>query len=372
MKGDRVVLDIRASILNRGNRKHWYIRYQVLFENKDAETKEESTKVLKDEKNFKYMQTQYLTAWMAKKKNELSLKKHSSKKFSYFYQKFLLQHESDKSYKNRLYVRNKVNECFGDMDVTKITRLMIKEYISTLQIKEASKRKYINCIAGVLEIAHDAEFIDKNLAKDITLKREHREEAIKPFSAKEVSLLMANSEGMLRNFIGIALNTGMRSGEILGLMHQDITNNRISVKRSISRGNITSPKTIGSIRDIPMFEAARPFIDEQRRGNKSLFLFNQNGKNIDDISFFRYQWDSLLKKCEIEYRTIYNTRHTFITAMLNSEKFKIMDIAAIVGHSSPQMIMTRYAGFIKDYHLKVDTNIDLFSDTSSDTLKFNA
>lgn len=55
-----------------------------------------------------------------------------------------------------------------------------------------------------------------------------------------------------------------------------------------------------------------------------------------------------------------STRHSFITAMLNSGKFKILDISAIVGHTSPQMIMSNYAGFIKDEHLKIDTNISLF------------
>ncbi|MFH1949004.1 MAG: hypothetical protein ABIJ02_07290 [Pseudomonadota bacterium] len=37
-----------------------------------------------------------------------------------------------------------------------------------------------------------------------------------------------------------------------------------------------------------------------------------------------------------------------------------MEIAAIVGHASPEMIMKNYAGFIKDNHLKIDTSIDLF------------
>lgn len=50
--------------------------------------------------------------------------------------------------------------------------------------------------------------------------------------------------------------------------------------------------------------------------------------------------------------------------MLNSGgKFKIMDIAAIVGHVSPQMIMTKYAGFIKENHLKIDTSLEIFSDS---------
>ena len=70
----------------------------------------------------------------------------------------------------------------------------------------------------------------------------------------------------------------------------------------------------------------------------------------------------------MEYRKLYTTKHTFITTMLNSEKFKIMEIAAIVGHTSAEMIMKNYAGFIKDSHLKVNTNVDLFKDVS-DTLR---
>ena len=45
-KGDKKVKDIKASILNRSDRKHWYIKYQLFFENGNVEKKEGSTKVL--------------------------------------------------------------------------------------------------------------------------------------------------------------------------------------------------------------------------------------------------------------------------------------------------------------------------------------
>lgn len=48
------------------------------------------------------------------------------------------------------------------------------------------------------------------------------------------------------------------------------------------------------------------------------------------------------------------------TTGVNSGKFKIMEIAAIVGHTSPEMIMKNYTGFIQSEHLKIDTNIELF------------
>ena len=54
--------------------------------------------------------------------------------------------------------------------------------------------------------------------------------------------------------------------------------------------------------------------------------------------------------------------------MLDSGKFKIMEIAAIVGHTSPQMIMTNYAGFINEEHLKIDTTFELFDTQSGQNL----
>ena len=371
-KGDKVI-DLKALILDRGSRKFWYIKCQMFFEN-DIQTLEESTKVLKTEKSLKYMQMQYLPAWIARKKEELKLKKHASYKFSFFYEKYLESHKDDKGYFNRLPLYKIVNQQFGNHEVNKITRQAVKEFLAELKIKGDSKKKYLACIKGTLDIALDSDIVFKNVATDITFKKEPKKD-VKPFSGEEVSLLLEKSDDMFKNFIGIALHTGMRSGEILGLMHQDIKDDRICVRRSISRGNIKSPKTDGSIRDIPLFEAVKPFIEDQikRSKSKSLFLFNRDGDNIEDVSFFRNQWKALIKSCNIKYRTIYNTRHTFITAMLNSGKFKIMDIAAIVGHTSPQMIMTHYAGFVEDCHLKVDTTIDLFSvsDKQGDTLKLN-
>lgn len=98
------------------------------------------------------------------------------------------------------------------------------------------------------------------------------------------------------------------------------------------------------------------------------YLFDFGKTFIQDASFFKRRWHQLIEDCNMEYRKLYGTRHTFITAMLNSGIFKIMEIAAIVGHSLPKMIMKNYAGFIKDNHLKIDTSIDLFKKSCPKTV----
>lgn len=330
-----------------------YINYRV-----NGKRVRKSTGLIDTSKNRTYLKKEVIP--------ELTMRiklgdfvKPESKKFSTYFASFLMEHEADRGYKNRLYVYKIVNEYFKDYEISSITRRIVKDYLNSIDGKADTKKEYLKCIRGVLNIAMDDEAIDKNVANGITFKAEPKDKP-NPFSKKEVELLLRNSEGMLRNFLGISLHTGMRSGEVLGLMHSDILEDMITIKRSISRGNITTPKTIGSIRDIPMFEEVREFIESQMKMSESLYLFDYNKSFIKDVDYFRRRWKMLISDCGIEYRKIYNTRHTFITAMLNSEKFKVMEIAAIVGHTSPQMILKNYAGFIKGEHLKIDTNLSLF------------
>ena len=154
--------NIKASIINREDRKFWYVMYYVYFENGTVKKIEESSKVLKTEKTLKYMQTKYLPAWIARKQEELDLKTYTSKKFSYFYEKYLKLHEQDKSFHNRIYTYKKVYNFFKDFDIHKITRLMIKEYLSSMDnIKDRTKKDYLVCIKGIIDIAMDAEIINK-------------------------------------------------------------------------------------------------------------------------------------------------------------------------------------------------------------------
>jgi integrase len=113
-----------------------------------------------------------------------------------------------------------------------------------------------------------------------------------------------------------------------------------------------------------MFEKVRPFIKDQMKRSKSLYLFDHEGHYISDISVFRKRkWHKLLRDLDIEYCRIYCTRHTFITAMLNSNQYKLLTIAKIVGHNTIETLIENYAGFIKDDHLKINVEMDIFRES---------
>ena len=79
------------------------------------------------------------------------------------------------------------------------------------------------------------------------------------------------------------------------------------------------------------------------------------------------EWKLLLQDCDIKYRKLYATRHTFIVSMLKHSNLSILEIAQMAGHSSTQMIIQNYGKFIKGEHLKIDREIKLFTDNSADS-----
>lgn len=350
-----------ASIVKKKGSCKLYLRYSL-----NGKRIEKSTGMDDTPANRRLLKTEVIPKLEAK--IELGLIEKKSELFRVYADEWMGSKKENKSFDQKRFVYDLVIEYFGDKRVSDITRLDVKRYLNTLDIKEDSKRGYLSTIKGVLDLALDDETIDKNVAIGIPLKSSKPQPM--PFSDDEVRLILERADGMLRNYLGIAFYTGLRSGEVLGLMHGDIGDQVIYVKRSISKGKVTTPKTEGSIRTVPVFEAARPFIEDQMKRSKSLFLFENDGRHIFDVGVLgKRKWRRLLLDCGLEYRKIYTTRHTFITAMLNSGKYKLTTIAKIVGHSNIKMIVEKYAGFIKDDHLKVNFEDDIFSGSSKKELK---
>jgi len=258
---------------------------------------------------------------------------------------------------------------WGKYRVTSIKKYQVKEWVSELSIKMSFKtiRKYLTPLKAIFDIAIEYELIDKNPADNLSLPT-HKKIDINPFSQSEVNLLLENSRGWFCNYLAVAFFTGARGGEIIALKKSDIDfqNNLININKSISNGIITTPKTQSSIRVIPIFKALKPYLLEQIEITQSKFLFHPlNAPYFNNSNAVRGdtklgRWVRLLNKLNIEYRKIYATRHTFITQMLNSGNFKIMDIARIVGHSNTQMIFSNYAKYIEAEHLKIDKDFDLY------------
>ena len=122
--------DMRAIILNRSDRKFWYIRYLVTNKNGTVSKLEESTGVRKAEKTLAYMQSKFLPAWLARRIEDSKLQVAKSQEFGYFASIFLKNYEVWEDYQNIEYRTNRILTEFGQKDIRSITITPLKNKVN--------------------------------------------------------------------------------------------------------------------------------------------------------------------------------------------------------------------------------------------------
>ena len=120
-------------------------------------------------------------------------------------------------------------------------------------------------------------------------------------------------------------------------------------------GEITTPKTQSSIRTIDIIDQLYPYLQEQyrRTGKFNSYVFlNKDGEHYYDIKRIRNtRWKKLLKECDIEYRAIYQMRHTFATVMIEHGE-DILWVSNMLGHADSSITLQMYAKYRKQKEKK--------------------
>ena len=297
------------------------------------------------------------------------------KEFEYYANIYLKQKESLKSYyEYENIVKNQLIPFFGKKKVNKITKGEIKEWCDKRLTEITPKRlkNILNIIIAILDIAVEYEHIQTNPAKNIKLPSHKPVRNMKPFTEEEVKLLIENAEGQFKNYLAIAFYTGMRPGEIIALTLSDINLEKmyINVNKRIRKGIIDTPKTKNSIRKVPIFKNLKPYLEDLIKHAKEKKVFNlfttKNNKPYYSPDKLHKEWYSLLKKCNIKKRVMYNTRHTFATLAIK-RGIPIYNVSQILGHRNTQETLETYAKFINNEHLKINRDLELFTDNLTDS-----
>ena len=312
-------------------------------------------------KNIKLVEKEFIPQLMIKIATG-DIYKKKPKTFEYYGNIFLNQKDSLKSFLNKRSYFERVIKYFGSKDIDKITRLDIKEYLLSLNMKTVSKSTYKSCVKEIFELAVDDGVINFNPALDIKLPSE-RKDAIEYYNREEVFKLLNSATGIINAYLEIAFNTGMRVGEILGLQLADFKDDGfIHIKRTRTKGVIGNGKTANAIRKVPY----QPYMLEEVKKIHSnhIFIFG----NIDDASLLRSQWKRVLKDSDVPYHKLYSTRHTFATLMLQENIVSINELAGLLGHSSPKVTLEHYASVIQSKNIDLGVNFSLFCH-DMDTMK---
>ncbi len=232
----------------------------------------------------------------------------------------------------------------------KITKEKIAQYHEkTLILYKKNTIHNLNAnLKSFLEFCEQEGFIEKSPYFAITLKNAQEAKSIEPFSLEEVKTLIENAQSLrLKAFLTVAFFTGMRTGEQLALLWQDIdfTEKKIVINKSLNElGQITSPKNKPSIREVDLLEPVEKILKELKASetkNKK-FVFIDMPKRS---SIFQRHFKKLLKALNLKDRKLYTTRHTFASLML-SQGEEAMWVSKTLGHKDLNTTYKTYSHYI--------------------------
>src|SRR6516165_10317663 len=221
-------------------------------------------------------------------------------------------------------------------------------------------------LSQALAHAVKAGVLFKNPAEQVKPPRPpSREIAI--LSKAEVATLLRAAEGSpLYLPVLVAVTTGMRRGELLGLRWSDIDLKaaRLTVNQSLERlkGKTTfkSPKTSGSRRTITLpaltVEALKEHRSQHPRIGPGELVFSHDGIPWDPDSLTK-AFNRLIEETAVRRITFHGLRHTHISHQL-MDGVHIKIVSERAGHASVSTTLAVYAAFIPNMQADAAADVD--------------
>jgi integrase len=232
---------------------------------------------------------------------------------------------------------------FATKLVDQIKPAMIRKILKDYRVTSKTKRNSLIPLRKVFELGIEEEYIDANPVDPVKVRR-HQKPPIIRFTPIEKQKILSRLDGDAHLFYLIAFETGMRTGEILGLMWEDWSGDTINLVRSVVRRRVSSLKTysVRSVHVSPVLRSALTGHPARFRGGY-MFTTKSGGHNLDDDKY-RNAWHKALKDARVTYRRPYTCRHTRASEMLMAG-IEPAFAARQLGHSI-QMFLTVYADWI--------------------------
>lgn len=225
-------------------------------------------------------------------------------------------------------------------------------------LSSGSIKTMIYIIKSAFSLAFEMNLIKRPLGKIVSPSCEHAD--VDVFSISEQTTLekyLVYNIDESKLGVLLALNTGLRIGEICGLKWEDIDFNEstISVKRTVQRiKNINAeqdepktkliigePKTASSKRIIPIPSYLMKYIYHLYENRKSEFMLSGNSHMFLDPRTYQYRYYEYLNECNIRHLNFHALRHTFATRCIEVG-VDMKTLSEMLGHSNVSITMNIY------------------------------
>lgn len=262
---------------------------------------------------------------------------------------------------------NRLRDSIGWRKITSLNLVTLQEAFNELK-NDRSRKDCKAVLVDMLNRAVEADMLVKNVAKGINPYIDNEEpEERHVLSDEEIKILLEKTKGtQFHAFLVVALGTGMRIGEILGLTFDciDFDKGLITVNKTLcylpNNGEaiyeLHSPKTRAGKRQIPMIQDVKDVLLEQRKRKDKISKRHEPREGLEDLVFcsktnnpvnemnirkaITYHINKI-QTIDIQPFTPHELRHTFATKAI-AKGMRPKTLQRILGHNSLKMTMDLY------------------------------
>ncbi len=262
------------------------------------------------------------------------------------------------------YLRTHIYPFFGGMNIEDIKIEDVQVFLNerSEQAKKSLKN-YLALLAQILEAAVEDGIIEKSPTESKRLKipsdKANPREALSEADFRDVIAGLHRMEDSREKLmLALLLFTGMRRGEALGLMWDDIdlTENIIHIRRNVTHPNnapvIGTPKTKNGFRDVPMGE----YLSELLQRNKATgYVFG--GDKPLSLKAYNTIEKHIKQQIDMHGATAHVLRHTFLSEA-TAAGIDMKTIQIIAGHADITTTMNIYTHSRKESIQKAGVMMD--------------
>lgn len=305
---------------------------------------------------------------------------------------------------------SKIAQFFGDTEICDVTPKLINSVYSKMRKKGVSSSemfKFHQKLKQILKKAVKEDVILRNPCDRIDGIKNPEPKPRKSLSLEQACKLASDLKASQRNgkivAVWLALATGIRRGEALGLLWKDVDleKGKIHIEAQLdSKGRRRPPKSKKSVRTISIDEGTVQFLSKWKQMVSTLFYrhsdvpdqspvcTSEHGDFIETAAFDRWrrqyfadhglggfktveEWYD--KKGIKRYRrsgfegyNFHELRHTQATLLIGSEA-DIKTVQTLLGHSTASLTMNIYAHAIEQNDREAAETIGNLLDSQPDT-----
>lgn len=293
----------------------------------------------------------------------------------------------------------------GDKAISNITAADLKIVLNEIML---SGKSYSTCknayllLNEYLRYLEREDIIEKNPMRNVEMMKKAnylsaqgkenkpQNELVTAFSPEEIELRYGNGKRMYKQsaVFFLMLNTGLRRGEVCGLLNSDIDlekrvlHVRHAVKEFYRRDGMEKgkgqetkvgpPKSATSVRDVPLNNTAVEMITRLREevylGEDHPLIPNDDGGYLKPINLLRrfYRLQTAAGIPKEEQKGLHALRHTFVTTLINGIKqpdgtiksLTVKQVADLLGHTTTEITELYY---VKKDNTKLEGLTDAFN-----------